>query len=373
MASVLPFTSLGCQRKPSQQEIEETQETLTQIVDLTNETLLANIENKKNLEKEKAAQKEKCRISAKNYQIIDNFTPKYNYEELYPTNEELLAVLEEHSGDLECAYENEELDVFDLVFKITDNTYEYLKTNSKYKNIFSEDIEYMDTSMTSILYRIFSELKEKATHDLKEDFCRLSSLKIVIGKTDELGLFGRYVLEENLIVLYLDNIKLSFEDNINEYIIETLKHELDHVYQIKCPCQEKEKYYSLSTVWDGNEFIPSYIEEASAESYVYNVLNDNLEMFSEDDYTYLSERNSENLMLTLGLTSNPESSIEDYYATIFDTDLVEYCNFLGATTLDEKQRLLKIDYTINAIYGRNHLLDNVENVDFRYQSQKEVG
>ena len=94
--------------------------------------------------------------------------------------------------------------------------------------------------------------------------------------------------------------------------------------------------------------------ESSAESYLKNkVYNDSI-LYSDYDYNYYFERMDEAFILLLGLC-HEGGDIDNYYNSIFESDLDKFYEFCGAETEKEKLQVNNILYSIDSRYARSDL------------------
>lgn len=263
------------------------------------------------------------------YNYFDNLEFTYNYQEKYITRTEIESLIEENKKIEACTY------VFDGdVTAIA----ELIKENSSNNDFFTQD-------NLQILTRLLKKIYLKSKSDKNEDFHKLSTIKIAYGHSKD-----HYVayFDEDTNTLYLDKEYIEFiasEEVISpKYYLEyTLEHELDHVRQILCDCNKEVKNTNIGY----GEYV-SFILESSAESSLYNELDQNYKL----DYTYSDERTKEGEILLLGLFNN--ESIDNYYQAIYDVNLEELYNYLDLSD-EEVYDFYNILYSIDGSLCRNNL------------------
>lgn len=320
------------------------------------------------------SQKEREDI-VKNYvDYFSNIDYEYKGEEYYPSSQEIKSIIDDANSMMIAFHDEISLDTYETFLKIKQNSEKYISENPELSSCFFNNnggnIEFFN-SFEIALYHLLKEMPKNETNDIKEDFCRFQGLSICSGdvskiikyeETDDIVL-GYYDYEKNLIVIDMNNIiflhdytsKLNKNDNYYASLIDiiscTLTHEFNHVRQHACNCR-MEAGQKYSSIGDYNKYVSGLIE-ASAESSIYNVQNYLSNYFSMDNVnSYDDEREKESKILLLGLLSHDK---DDYYNSIFDSDLNSLYEFTGCTSEEEINRLYHILYNMDAIMYRNEL------------------
>lgn len=303
--------------------------------------------------------KEMDKTTLEYYDYFNNLEFTYNYQEKYISREEIESLIEENKKIEACTYE------FD---GNVDNIADAIKENSNSNEFFTKDN--MD-----ILKRLLKKLYLNSKSTINEDFHKLKTIKITYGHGDDLGVTensdSHYVayFDEDSNTLYIDKeyIELIAKQEIisSKYYLEyVLEHELDHVRQILCGCNEEIKSSNISY----GEYV-SFILESSAESSIYNELNQKYKI----DYSYSDERIKESEILLLGLFNN--DSIDNYYKAIYDVNLEELYSYLDLSN-EEVYDFYNILYSIDGSLCRNELpyeiFSDIEGVTYG-ELKKEIG
>lgn len=184
---------------------------------------------------------------------------------------------------------------------------------------------------------------ENATNDIYEDYCKMSQISIV--RTDY-GQAASFHYNENRITVNTELIKLDIESSKNqadyeEYVKQCLTHELNHVRQFLCP-------HSGYTAFSTKDYGFMTCIESSAESQKYNVASitpDNVNL------AYSTLRNGENLLFLIPL-SYPNKNMNDYYNSLFNSDLAGLYKFFELSTKDEYRTFYNILYDLNSLDHR---------------------
>lgn len=298
-------------------------------------------------------------ISKKYYEYFDSLEYKYNHQSNYLTEEEINELITINENIKECTY------VFDGDI---DSIIEKIKVNSNNNSFFTkENIE--------LLKRVLKRVYKNGKSNIDEDFHKLSTIRVAYGDGDNVGVVENsdihYVayFDEETNTLYLDreyikDIASQEVVAISYYLEYVMDHECGHVRQVLCDCNEDIRNKKLSY---GHYF--TFMLESSAESSIYNELNRIFKLY----YTYDEEREAEREILLLGLFNN--KSIDDYYASIYNTDLKGLFNYLDLSD-DEIEDFYNIIYAIDGTMCRNELpyeiFDNVEDVTYG-ELKREIG
>lgn len=289
-------------------------------------------------------------LTSQYYDYFNDLEFTYNYQEKYITREEIDALIAENKQIEACTY------VFDGdIESITSS----IKENSSNNSFFTQ-------TNIDILNRLLKKIYLNSKSDKNEDFHKLSTIKIAYGHSEE-----NYVafFDEDTNTLYLDKeyIELIAEQEVisSSYYLEyLLEHELDHVRQVLCDCNKDVKNTKVAY----GEYI-SFILESSAESSIYNELNQNYKI----DYGYPDERIKESEILLLGLFNN--DSLDNYYEAIYDVNLEELYSYLDLSD-EEVYDFYNILYSIDGSLCRNDLpyeiFPDVEDVTYG-ELKSEIG
>ncbi len=291
---------------------------------------------------------------------------KYNHEEYYITEEDVKKAIEVSKTIQECDFLYDG-NYYDLYEKIVSNTKNYVKS-SEYKDPFSEETSlYRGTEdqimFSTALYDVLYDWHCKKAGNINEDACRAQDLKVVIGKENNEDLLGLYNSQENLIIIYLENIKKNVknsEKSLESTLKNTIWHEYNHMRQAPCLCRLKKGQTYTFEKGDYIGGIGASLKESSAESYIFN--NKSIEPFEKDedtfDYTYYDERRQEAELMFLNIFQE-NSDIKDYYRAIFDSDLQAFHRYFGVENEKDILNLYKIIYSIDGLNGSNSLPYNI--------------
>lgn len=285
-----------------------------------------------------SGEKEMDLLTLEYYNYFSKLQFIYNYQEKYIKPEEIDEQYSENKNRIDCCYEfNGNIE----------SIVESIKDNSSNNTFFTpENIQ--------ILNRVLTKIKINSKSDKNEDFHKLSTIKIAYGNGDDLGIIEnsdiRYVAyydeENNILYLDKDYIELIAAQEVvspSYYLEYTLEHELNHVRQVLCDCNKELKNTKISYgKYD------SFLLESTAESSLYNELNQNIKIGN----TYADERIKESEILLLGLFSN--DSVNNYYKAIYDVDLEELYNYLDLGE-EEIYDFYNIIYAIDGSLCRNNL------------------
>lgn len=293
------------------------------------------------------------------YDYFNNLEFTYNYQEKYITREEITSLIEENKQITACSYE------FDGdISAIADE----IKENSSNNDFFTRD-------NIIILNRILKKIYINSKSNKDEDFHKLLTIKIAYGNGDDLGtvegsdIHYTAYFDEDTNTLYLDKryIQMIASQEVvsfNYYLEYVLEHELNHVRQVLCDCNDD----ITNTKVAYGEHI-SFLLESTAESSLYNELNQNYKI----NYNYPDERIKESEILLLGLFNN--ESIDNYYASIYDVDLEGLHNYLDLSE-EEIYDFYNIIYAIDGSLCRNNLpyeiFPNIKGVTYG-ELKKEIG
>lgn len=299
-------------------------------------------------------------IEKRYYDFFDNYKVKYNFSKGLASSKDVEKLDELAASKQECDFKfigsND-----DLVAKIIDNTNKYIEKHpsSKYINALdSDDVRYK--AMTLNLKNTLSDeialiQANKLSSNSNEDLCKLSDL-VVLLYTEPIdnNLCGNYVNKDNKITIYLDNVI-----NINYLAIdfftqasEIFLHEIDHARQYICKDREEKEELTF------NKYTTSIVE-SSAESAIYN--ENNSKYYSDmlgNENIYFSERCFEDELQLLTLTDE-DTNLNDYYASIFDSDIDAFLDYFNIKTEKDKKAFLNILREKDAIFLRNNIAKSI--------------
>lgn len=291
-------------------------------------------------------------------------------EDIYGLNSRIESVL--LNGNGLCTYDYQG-DIDSLLRGIIQNSREYAKEYPEYLALFDEkvyaseytnyygvlfDKEKLGEIRENILVFLESYISYVYGNGTKEDIHNLVDLKIVIY-TDEVAnnstAFGEYDNKEKLVrINFYKILNMAWETgDIFARIDEVLKHELNHALEHSCPDKLESTNQDEVAFLNGDNY--SFITEASAESSLYNLgISSGYEnKASVFYYTYDNLRNLEVKLLLCSMFQNSKS-LEEYYQRINDEDINGLLEVLGAETLEEKQELFRVVYSMDALVGRNN-------------------
>lgn len=295
--------------------------------------------------------------------FFDNFQINYKIEDYLITDEEIDQIISNANTKKECDFKWDK-DSDSLQELIRNNSYEYVQNHPEFQDGFLEcDDEEVNASFWIALGRAIDSLKD-STNNINEDACRMQTLKIVVGNIDDDSTLAYYDDEENLIVISIDNIKSRAKVNgidFKQSLFYTLKHEINHVRELSCDCRLKKGDQILSIDYQD---VISFLDEAPAESELYNYNLNKIDYYNSYYYTYPFERNGEALLFVPILMEN--KNIDEYYNAIFDSDINSFCKFFNAKTPDEIKDLYKIIYCIDSTFNRSDFSDKYFDEDKSY-------
>ena len=291
-------------------------------------------------------------------------------KDIFGINEDIKKLL--NTKDIECSY-NYYGNIDTLFHQIINNSREYAKDKDIYESVFAkefyEDIDYtnyygfligkeeLEKIKEHILLFLESYISYVYGDDNSEDIHNMLDLKIVVFKDKDLervNTYGDYDSSENLIRISFYNILESgWElDDILARLDEVLKHELNH--SLEHSCEDKKSKGSLDEIDFLNASNYSFLTEAAAESALYNL---GISSGYENKgtvfyYTYDDYRSLENKLLLCSVFQN-DKKIEDYYRYINNEDMNGLLEFLGGSSIEEKEELFRVVYAMDALVGRN--------------------
>lgn len=293
----------------------------------------------------------------------NSIEPDYNHNEFYPTIEDVKKQDNFFHNDNECTYEFDG-NVDGLVFDIIDNSKKFMRNNETIKysdgttdtlQTFDYDLEIKYNNIKEYLIRYLNKitksdysLSDEEKKAINEDICRIKDIVILFARPkDCLACFDT---DLNAIIINEELIENDY--GVSYYWKELepiINHEINHARQYSC---EHRKFKVIGSI-NKEEHIP-FLMESSAESYLKNkVYNDSI-LYSDYDYNYYFERMDEAFILLLGLC-HEGGDIDNYYNSIFESDLDKFYEFCGAETEKEKLQVNNILYSIDSRYARSDL------------------
>ena len=299
-------------------------------------------------------------IEKRYYDFFDNYKVKYNFSKGLASSKDVEKLDELAASKQECDFQfigsND-----DFVAKIIDNTNKYIEEHpsSKYINALdSDDVTYkpMTLNLKNTLRNEISLIQaNKLSSNSNEDLCKLSDL-VVLLYTEPIdnALYGDYVNKDNKITIYLDNVININYSSIDSFtqISEIFLHEINHARQHICKDREEKEELAF------NKYITSIVE-SSAESAIYNENNSKYyrDMLGNENIYFL-ERCFEDELQLLTLTDE-DTNLNDYYASIFDSDIDAFLDYFNIKTEKDKKAFLNILREKDAIFLRNSIAKSI--------------
>ena len=304
-------------------------------------------------------------IEKRYYDFFDNYKVKYNFSKGLASSKDVEKLDELAASKQECDFQfigsND-----DFVAKIIDNTNKYIEKHpsSNYINALdSDDVAYkpMTLNLKNTLRDEISLIQaNQLSSNNNEDLCKLSDL-VVLLYTEPIdnALYGDYVNKDNKITIYLDNVANINYSSIDFYtqVSEIFLHEINHARQHICKDREEKGELAF------NKYTTSIVE-SSAESAIYN--ENNSKYYSDmigNENIYFSERCFEDELQLLTLTDE-DTNLNDYYASIFDSDIDAFLDHFNIKTEKDKKAFLNILREKNAAFLRNNI---AKDIAFNYE------
>lgn len=312
---------------------------------------------------------------------FDNITYTYNGEEFYLSDKELDNIIEIGNTTKWVNHDNVSTDAYQVFESIKRNSDALLSKRDDLQSCFIDDDndnQNFKIFFEGTLYHILSSYCTNETNDLKEDFCKFNDLAICCGDLNKIldsddvesGLLGYYDEKTNAIILDTKGIyelcdilytwygygEHSYA-NLYDVIMSTLTHEMNHARQHSCDCRINAGQ-EYSNIGFYNEYVPGILE-SSAESSIYNIqdyLSEYILECNSYDFTYKSERDFECFIILLGLLHN---DTEDYYNSIYDSNINKLYEFTGCENREDIKRLYHILYNIDGLMVRNDLIFDI--------------
>ena len=299
-------------------------------------------------------------IEKRYYDFFDNYKVKYNFSKGLASSKDVEKLDELAASKQECDFQfigsND-----DFVAKIIDNTNKYIEEHpsSKYINALdSDDVTYkpMTLNLKNTLRDEIALIQaNKLSSNSNEDLCKLSDLVVLLyTKPIDNALYGDYVNKDNKITIYLDNVininysSIDFFTQISEIFLHEINHARQHI------CKDREEKEELAF----NKYITSIVE-SSAESAIYNENNSKYyrDMLGNENIYFL-ERCFEDELQLLTLTDE-DTNLNDYYASIFDSDIDAFLDYFNIKTEKDKKAFLNILREKDAIFLRNSIAKSI--------------
>ena len=280
----------------------------------------------------------------------------YNYPEFYFNKNDYQEVLKVLESKQEC-------DNLDKNISL-EEVYKTLLENSNILTIEKELYQDKDDVLISETLKEALDKCYEHVDDIGDDFCKLMGITIKVAPLNEEGVLGQFDAEQNLLVIDYDEIKKSYttkdnKENISfrNYLVNTIRHELNHVKQFICDCRKEKGQKNLSIAYTKEQ--KGFILESSAESQLYNKNIDEIKLYSSTfDYTYLAERQSQALMLLMGIFKK-DFSLEKYYDAINNSDLEALCNLYELNTYEDFKNFYDVFYALSSLNYRTDLFEHL--------------
>lgn len=297
-------------------------------------------------------------IEKRYYDFFDNYKVKYNFSKGLASSKDVEKLDELAASKQECDFQfigsNDQ-----LVAKIIDNTNKYIEEHPSSNYINALDSDDVDLAYRAVVLNLKSTLRDEIaliqgnqlSNNNNEDLCKLSDLVVLLyTKPIDNHLYGDYVNKDNKITIYLDNIdpSIAFFTQVSEIFLHEIEHARQHI------CKDREEKGELTF----NKYTPSIVE-SSAESAIYNEKNS--EYYSDkfgNENIYFLERCFEDELQLLTLTDE-DTNINDYYASIFDSDIDAFLDYFNIKTDKDKKAFLNILREKDAAFLRNNIAKNI--------------
>lgn len=244
-----------------------------------------------------------------------------------------------------CNYNGDKDNLYEV---INLNSKKYLQDKENYGLISDIKQKNIRNYIENIILNILSNvLLDKNRND---DVHKLLSLKIIVGNFQDKDQFGEYFENDNVIVISLNNILKSANtaDDLYMSLYDTINHEFNHMFER--PCEDNTNSYKLP-----GEVGVSFLDEAMAESYNYNVLKNNYKPINRGfyyGYNNLEERKYESKLFLLSFLDN-STSIDDYYKALFKGNMRSFCDYFNVYSDENIKDFLSIIWLIDGRLVRN--------------------
>lgn len=305
------------------------------------------------------------------YKYFNSYKVKYNHNVGLASNSDVKKLKNIADSKTSCDY------VFtgtsdDMLELIKNNTNSYIEEKSLDKFNCINPLDYdenllLDYNSAFKILRHDLELEinkilnDKFCNSNMEDLCKMKDLVLLVNqydrKFDENGdiIYADYNGNENRIVIYFNSIfKNRTATDVSNNLLKVgpiLVHEINHMRENSCD-DRKAKGQINSKI----SSLSSSLIESAAESAVYDESNSlfNDPFISRNDEFYYYERAFENELLLLSLTDN-STSLDDYYASMFDTDINGLLSYFNIETDEEMKSFLNILRQNDASLLRNNI------------------
>lgn len=286
---------------------------------------------------------------------IDKIEVNYKHKKYYPTKNDTFKIyMNATTTATKCEYQfNGDIDT--VCDKLIENSKQYIKNNPNYimpfKDESSQDKELMTQQLNfeATLYQILGNWKNN-TNNINEDFCSLENYSIVFSFNEEEYDSMLAYTTHNTLVIFPKRIQVQatkFNENWEELLYSVMNHQLNIIRQRACKCRiyRAQSYFQIPT--------KTLTYAAASETKYYNNT-------SKYNHIFYSEKQSEKLLLTLGLFRD-DVTYDDYYNAIYNSDLNSLHSFFNATTEEEINKLYIILYSIDAVNKKNDLFHTYYN------------
>lgn len=353
--------------------------------------------NTKSTETTQNTQTELKALGLEYYKFFDKYKVKYLHPEYLASDDSLEELKETMYNERECDYINYD-NPPKIMNRIKENTNDVINGISDCSYINAIDVSNLSDSfvdsttyynyqkLTSFINDIIYDEVEKLvsgklTGDNDEDLCKMNDLTVLLDtgtqvyNKDGSTTLARYDEEINSITIYLDaflhgynaknhNETYSMEekDSIPLENYEMLKlsvlHEINHMRQNVCDDRKLISGQLNDTISYDNDVITSLLE-SSAESSIYTESGmDFKPKYDVNKYynsnIYTQERSFENELFLLSITDN-NKTIDDYYASIFNSDIKGLIDCFDLKDDNDIKAFLNILKQYDAINLRNDL------------------
>lgn len=328
------------------------------------------------------------------YDYFNNYKVEYKNDEFLVSDKEVKKFKKMASSMKSCSFRFNGTSS-DMLNLIINNTDQYIAKHSSDGYINAVDSNYLydihsinafsnynrilETINKTFEVEIDKLLSNHLSNNTAEDLCKMKDLVVVLDtktetfSNDETFTLASYLPDENKIVIYLDSFLYEYNSSVNKYVSsdinsisfvteETLKklshtviHEINHMRQYICDDRKEEGQLNNKITYS-NDISPSLIE-SSAESAVFNETNSFF--FSDNSSsTYYEEMLFENEFLLLSVTDN-STSIDDYYASMFDSDISRLLAYFNLESDNDIKSFLNILREKDACLLRNNMAANI--------------
>lgn len=351
-------------------------------------------------EKEKSKKKDylSCsQIEKMYYEYFDSYKVKYNHIVGLASNSDIRELKKLANSKTTCNYvfTGTSSDMLELIKNNTDDYIEkYSLDDCGYINVLNynhDSLRKYESVLEDVKKNLGVEIDKLIEHaftnDTMEDLCKMQSLVILVDSFNEKynrngeNIYGDYNDKDNKIIIHLDPIfKGKDVSEIGELeffrIAQTLVHEINHMREYICDDRKEKGQINDKITYDAySDGIPTLLE-TSAESAIYDEDNSLFpSSFCPRNYDcYVYERTFENELLLLSLTDN-STSLDDYYASMFDTDINGLLSYFNIETDEEIKSFLNILKQQDASLLRNgvvYTINPLKNIFFSILTPSEA-